>query len=139
MFHKVMIPIDLTHADKLSKALRAGASLAKLHGIPVTYVAVTSAAPGAIAHTPAEFAEKLAEFGRGEAEKYGIAIETKAVVSHDPTIDLDNTLLKTVKDIGADVVVMASHIPNVTDYIWPSNGGTIASHSDASVFLVRGQ
>jgi len=42
-----------------------------------------------------------------------------------------------VEEAGADLVVMASHVPNVTDYIWPSHGGWVAEHSDASVFVVR--
>ncbi|MGD8310649.1 MAG: hypothetical protein PVG98_14530 [Chromatiales bacterium] len=45
--------------------------------------------------------------------------------------------MEAVDDIGADLVVMASHIPDVVDYIWPSNGGKVAGHSDASVFVVR--
>ena len=40
--------------------------------------------------------------------------------------------------LGADLVVMATHVPNLTDYIWASHGGHLASHAKASVFLVRG-
>lgn len=58
-------------------------------------------------------------------------------VSHDRVADIDDILLNAVKEVGADVVLMASHIPTLVDYIWPSNGGKIAAHSEASVFLVR--
>ena len=61
-----------------------------------------------------------------------------SLVSHDPSSDVDDILLKAVKDTGADLVVMASHVPNIMDYVWPSNGGKLATHTDASVFLVRG-
>ena len=60
------------------------------------------------------------------------------VVAHDPTTDLDDVLLKAVKDTGADIVVMQSHMPNILDYVWPSNGGKIAEHAKTSVFVVRG-
>ena len=59
------------------------------------------------------------------------------MISHDPAIDLDDTLMKAQHETGADLVVMQSHVPNITDYVWPSNGGTMATHSDASVFVVR--
>ena len=36
-----------------------------------------------------------------------------------------------------DLVVMATHLPNVADYVWASHGGHLATHSKASVFLVR--
>jgi len=137
MFRKIMMPIDLAHADKLEKARTAGADLAKHYKVPVCYVAVAASTPGSLGHNPAEFAEKLEAFGKGEAERFGITTEVKAITSHDPTIDLDKTLLTAIDQTGSDVVVMASHIPNIADRLWPSNGGTIASRSKASVFVVR--
>jgi nucleotide-binding universal stress UspA family protein len=104
----------------------------------VVYVGVAAATPGAIAHSPEEFRMKLAEFASSQAETHRISATAHAVISHDPATDLDPSLLKAVKDTGADLVVMASHIPNITDYIWPSNGGSIATHSSASVLVVRG-
>lgn len=137
MYRRIMIPVDLTHTDKLGKALDTGADLASHYRIPVTYVAVHAAAPGPIGHTPEEFARKLEAFGRSEAERRGIEATTEAIVSHDPATDLDKALLGAIEATGADLVVMASHIPNVLDRVWPSNGGRIASHSDVSVFIVR--
>ncbi len=137
MYTRIMIPIDLAHVDKLGKALSTAADLARHYGIPVCYVGVTASPPGSVAHNPTEYAEKLESFARQQADQHGHEASTKAVVSHDPTSDLEETLLQTVKEIDADLVVMASHIPNVADLIWPSNGGKIPSHSDASVFVVR--
>lgn len=137
MFTKIMTPVDLAHLDKLGKALDVTADLAKHFGIPVCYVGVTASAPSGVAHTPEEYAAKLAGLGREQAAAHGIETSTKAYQSHDPAIDLDNALMTAVQETGADLVVMASHNPNVTDFIWPSHGGQIASHSGASVFLVR--
>jgi nucleotide-binding universal stress UspA family protein len=137
LYTKIMVPIDLAHVERLGKALRTAADLSNHYGIPACYVGVTTETPSPLGHTPAEYAVKLKEFGRKQAEAHGHETETKAYASPDPTIDLDDTLLKAVHDVGADLVVMASHIPDVVDHFWPSNGGTIASHSDASVFVVR--
>lgn len=137
MFQKIMVPVDLAHADRLERATTAAADLAKLYGATVVYVGVTAPTPSAIAHTPQEFAGKLQAFAADQAAKLGHQATSHAMVSHDPTIDLDDTLLKGLNETGADLVVMASHIPNVTDYIWPSNGGQIAAHAKASVFIVR--
>ncbi|MCA9547857.1 MAG: hypothetical protein KC613_25810, partial [Myxococcales bacterium] len=35
---------------------------------------------------------------------------TVTVYSHDPTVDLDDALLRAVKEVNADLVVMASHL-----------------------------
>ena len=56
MYKRIMVPVDLTHAGDLTKALRTAADLAGHYGCPVTYVAVTAATPGPVAHNPAEFA-----------------------------------------------------------------------------------
>ena len=45
--------------------------------------------------------------------------------------------VEAVHETGADLVVMASHIPGIADAIWPSHGGRLASHADVSVFVVR--
>ncbi|MEM7498534.1 MAG: universal stress protein [Pseudomonadota bacterium] len=137
MFKRIMVPVDLGHLETLGKALEVTGAQAKLFNAPVTYVGVTMSAPSSVAHNPEEFGKKLAAFADKEAKKHGIDADSRAVVSHDTTIDLDDTLLKTAKDMGADLIVMQSHLPGLADYIWPSNGGTVASHSNASVLVVR--
>lgn len=132
-----MVPVDLAHLNQLDKALTTAADLAKHYAIPVCYVSVTAAAPGSVAHNPREFADKLEAFARDQADRHGHEASSKAYTSHDPAVDLDDTLLKAVGDTGSDLVVMASHIPGLVEYVWPSNGGKIAAHSDASVFVVR--
>lgn len=138
MFSNIMIPVDLAHADKLDRALRVGADLARLYGATVTYVAVTAATPSSVAHTPEEFATKLEAFAKAEGDRHGHAARAHAMTSHDPAADLDPTLLKAVDETGADLVVMASHVPNIADYVWPSNGGTVATRAKVSVLVVRG-
>lgn len=138
MFSNIMIPVDLAHSDKLGHALQVGADLAKLYGAAVTYVAVTAATPSSVAHTPEEFATKLDAFAKAEGEKHGHTAKSHAMTSHDPSADLDPTLLKAVDETSADLVVMASHVPNIADYVWPSNGGTVATRAKVSVLVVRG-
>lgn len=137
MYKQIMVPVDLTHAEHLEKALQTAADLAKHYGIPVCYVGVTPEAPSPVAHNPAEFAQKLESFASEQAGKHGHQASAKAYASHDPAVDINDTLLKAIRETGADLVVMQSHVPNVTDYIWPSHGGSVASHAEASVFIVR--
>ena len=138
MFKRIMVPIDMAHRDKQDHALKCGADLAKLYDAEVVYVGVTAPTPGSLGHNPTEYNEKLQKMAAAEAETYGIKTSCKTEISHDPTSDLDDTLLRAIDDTGADLVVMASHIPGLTDYIWPSNGGKVAAHAKISVMVVRG-
>ena len=137
MYKRIMVPVDLAHLTRLDKALATARDLAGHYKAEVVYVGVSAATPSSIAHGPADFEQKLTDFAASQAETGGIAASAHAVTSHDPAIDLDPTLLKAVEDTGADMVIMASHIPNITDYIWPSNGGAVAGHAKVTVMVVR--
>ena len=137
MYKTIMIPVDLEHSDQLKKALSTGADLAKHYDAEVFTVSVTSSAPGAVAHNPSEYAQKLEAFAAEQTAVYGVPFKAKTMVSHDPAVDLDDTLKKAGSEIGADLVVMASHVPGFIDYIFASRAGYLASHSELSVFIVR--
>jgi nucleotide-binding universal stress UspA family protein len=137
MYKTIMVPVDLEHADRIGKALRTASDLARHYDAEVCYVGVAAATPGRVAHGPEEFARKLDAFGRAEGEKGGHRARSKAVISHDPAADVDHKLADAVRETGADLVVMASHVPGVADAIWPSHGGRLASHAEVSVFVVR--
>jgi nucleotide-binding universal stress UspA family protein len=138
MFKKIMTPVDLAHKGDLQKALSVTADLARHYGASVVFVGATSPSPSSTAHSPEEYRGKLEAFAREQAEAHGFEASADMVIAHDPTTDVDDVLLKAVRDTGADLVVMQSHVPNILDYVWPSNGGKIAEHAKCSVFVVRG-
>ncbi|WMC10406.1 universal stress protein [Oceanimonas pelagia] len=138
MYQHIMIPVDLAHADRLEKALNTGADLARLYDIPVCYVGVSSSAPGEVAHNPQEFEQKLKRFASEQAARHRLReVSSRACISPDPAVDLDRTLLKAVKASGADLVVMASHVPGLAEHLFASNAGYVASHAEVSVLVVR--
>lgn len=137
MFSKIMAPVDLAHESRLDAALDCAADLARHYDVPIVYVGVTANTPTAIAHNPDEYARKLEHFARSQAEKHGVRTSAHAAVAHDPATEIDDALLKAVGETGADLVVVASHVPGVMDYIWPSHGGSLAEHAKCSVMVVR--
>lgn len=137
MYRKIMIPVDLAHIERLEKAIDTATDLAKHYGIPVCFVGVTAETPTEVAHSPAEFADKLKDFGAAQSSVHGLDIDTAAYPSHDPGVDLDQTLVAAAKENGADLIVMASHVPGLPEHIFASHAGAVASHAEVSVFVVR--
>ena len=137
MYKKILVPVDLEHIGKLDKALSTAADLAKHYNTSVCYAGVTTTTPTSVARTPAEFAEKLEAFVSAEAKARGINIDAHVTQSHDPAADLGDTLLGAIEAVGADLVVMASHLPGLPEHIFTSNAGFVASHATVSVFVVR--
>eukprot|EP00752_Nemacystus_decipiens_P013198 g11687.t1 len=137
LYARIVAPIDLGHPDRMEKALDTAADLARRYEIPLTLIGVTAPQPGAVAHTRAEYAEKLAAFARSEGAKRGVTMESRAVTTPDPVRDLNDALTREAETLGADLIVMASHVPGVREHFLSSNAGYVASHSPVSVFVVR--
>jgi nucleotide-binding universal stress UspA family protein len=137
MYEKIMVPVDLAHVERLKKAITTATDLAKHYAIPICFVGVTAEMPTEVAHTPKEFAEKLEAFGVRQSTEHDLDIETAAYPSHDPAVDLDRTLIAAARDNGADLIVMASHVPGLPEHIFASNAGAVAAHAGVSVFVVR--
>jgi nucleotide-binding universal stress UspA family protein len=137
MYNKIMVPVDLAHIERLEKAITTATDLAKHYGIPICFVGVTAETPTEVAHTPKEFAEKLAAFGAKHSDAHGLDIDTASYPSHDPTIDLNETLISAAEENGADLIVMASHVPGLPEHIFASHAGAVASHAGVSVFVIR--
>ena len=137
MYKKILVPVDLSHVERLDKALTTAADLSKHYGIQICYVGITTSQPGPVAHTPEEFAQKLKQFGKAQADKHGVDATTIALTSHDPIADLDHRLMTVIDETGSDLVVMASHVPGRVDHIFASNAGYLASHAKVTVMVVR--
>jgi len=137
VYEKIMVPVDLAHIDALEKSLQVAADMARHFKAEVCYVSVTANTPGPVGRTPAEYEKKLGAFAEAQGQRHGQPTGGKVIVSHDPTADLDKLLVKAIEEIGADLVVMGTHLPHKVDAIMPSHGDKLAKHTKASVFLVR--
>ena len=137
MFKTIMVPVDLRHASTLEKSLAVAASLARLNGATPHLVGVTQTGPTEVAPTPEAFGDKLKAFADDQSRLLGVAFEAHTETSHDPTIDLDEVLETAAEKLGADLIVMGSHVPGFADHIFASNAGYLASHASMSVFVVR--
>jgi len=136
LYTHIMVPVDLAHEGRLDRALKTAADLAQHYGARVTYASVTGSQPSSVAHTPQEFAEKLARFSVAQGETAGLSeVGSHPIVSHDPSVDLDRALADAADELGADLIVMGSHIPRAFDL--RSHGAHLAQLSHHSVMLVR--
>jgi len=137
MFKEIMVPVDLEHADMLDRTIAIAADLASHYGAKATLVGVTMDAPTAVAHNAAEYAEKLSHYAAEKSAYHGVPISSRAEVSNDPTADLDDVLDQACHTLGADLVVMASHVPTFVDTLLGSNTSKLASHLSRSIMVVR--
>lgn len=137
MFSKIMVPVDLRGGEIVDRALDVAVDLAKLYGAEIVLVSLTSQvvdAPNAGAESAHEKLSRLAE---QVAERAGTSAIAHNIFSPDVAAELDAILLEAVKDTGADLVVVGSHIPGFMEYLFSSHAGNLAAHAKTSVFVVR--
>lgn len=137
MFKKIMFPVDLGALDALERALDIAVRLARAGNAELCFVGVYGSAPSADAHYTAEYRDKLTAFAEQQGAAHKLKTSTHPAFSHDPGVEIASTLLDAIGEIGADAVVMASHIPGWMEHIFHSNAGYVACHAPISVFVVR--
>ncbi|MQX34988.1 universal stress protein [Roseospira navarrensis] len=137
MYSRIMVPVDLAHEDAMTKAMDQAADLSRLYDIPVIIVGVTVSQPTSVAHNADEYTAKLEAFTTAHAERTGVGMESHPVIDHDPAVDLDAVLRDQCHTLGANLVVMASHVPRFSDVIFGSHADAFVRHGDVSVFVVR--
>ncbi len=137
MFKHIMVPIDLHMPPEVSKAVDVASEMAKWMGAKITIVSVTGTGMTDAPHTPETIAQGLADVAEKLREKSGGDVETLNVNSHDIAVEVDSALTRAVDQIDADLVVVGTHAPRITDYILSSHAGHLAKHASTSVFVVR--
>ena len=137
MTDKILVPVDLEHAEKLTKALNVAAAIAKAEDAEVCFLGVTDSEPSAVAATPEAYATKLAAFAEDQAKTRGISAKANAVTVHDTPAELAKAILSGAKEVGADLIVMASHVPGLQEHLFATHAGYIANHAPISVYVVR--
>ncbi len=137
MYKTIMVPVDLSHAATVEKAIKIAVDLGKNYDAEIYLVGVTATPPGSVAHDPAEYEQKLKKFAADHSGSLGCTLIPRVVLCNDPAAELDTALEEFGKEINVDLVVMASHVPGLMDHLIHSKAGHLATHINISVFIVR--
>ncbi len=137
MFSHIMIPVDLHLPPEVQKAVAVAGEMAKWQNARVTLVSVTGTQPGDVTASDASIAKDLAALADDLSAKSGAEVGTKNIHSVDVAVEVDGDLTRAAEEIGADLIVVGTHAPRITDYIFSSHAGYLAKHAKVSVFVVR--
>jgi nucleotide-binding universal stress UspA family protein len=138
MHFRILVPVDLSNVDKLTKALDIAARTAKENDATVVYVGVVDAVPTTSARTEGErMKEALDIFAADQAKAYGIKTADQIALRPDLHLHVGSGIISSAKDADCNLIIMASHIPGIKDHIFSSNAGYVATHAPISVYVVR--
>ena len=141
MYKNILLPVDLNHESSWQKSLPVALGLcgsfsAKLHVMTVVPDFGSAYVAGFF---PADFEQKaldqtqaaLAKFVDGNVPD---GVEIQRIVANGTVYE---EVLSKAGEIGADLIVMASHRPELQDYLLGPNAARVVRHAPISVMVVR--
>ena len=141
MFKDILLPVDLGNAVSQRKAVETAVHLAKtakaqLHVMTVVpdfgLSIVGSFFPeGYEKHALDEASKKLHDFVKAEIPK---SVKVQHIVGHGTIYE---EILRAANELGCDVIILASHRPELKDYLLGPNAARVARHAACSVMIVR--
>ncbi len=142
MFKDILLPIDLGDVDSSRKAVSTAIELSRTGGARLHLLCVVPGYSMSIVSqyfpegfeekSPTEAAQKLDGF---IAKNIPSEIVSRAVVANGTVYE---EILKAAKETKCDFIVMASHRPELKDYLLGPNAARVVRHAECSVLVIRG-
>ncbi len=140
MFKKILVAIDLEHDALVDGLLGVAVDFANTHVAQVHLLNVIGAAQAVVSQFLPENYEKMAS---KKIVKDLAALAAKvdltdgAVTSSVRFGSVYQEILAHAGKFGADLIIVASHKPNVGDYLLGTTAARVVRHAACSVFVVR--
>lgn len=141
MYKNILLTVDLNEASSWEKALPTAVECARTFGakLTVTTVLPDFGMPAVGTYFPEDFEEKamadlekkLAAFC---AEQVPKGVDVDHVVRNGGIYE---EILAVAKERRCDLIVMASHRPELKDYLLGPNAARVVRHANCSVMVVR--
>ena len=142
MYKKILLPIDLAQESSWTKAAPVAAALAtaehaELHVMTVIpdigMSIVGSYLPeGAEAQAMEDAKDRLKSFLEAQAPE-GVTVK-----GHVARGTIYSEIIGAADSLGCDLIVLASHRPELKDYLLGPNAARVVRHAKQSVHVVRG-
>lgn len=141
MYKKILLPIDLHEDSSWRKALPAALALCKGFGAELHVLTIFPDLPVEAyrLNLPADTQTRLAHEAAQGLERFVAENipDAVSVFKHLETGRIDRSILETAERIGADLVVMASHRPEMSDFLLGANAARVVRHAAISVLVIR--
>jgi len=140
MYKRIVLAVDLAEPTAAPKGLMEAVELAKTSGGELRLVNVQPVIPATfMEYVPVDFDVEQAERAKEDLNailgRVDLPAERKSSATRAGGIY--HELLQEASEWGADLIVVGSHRPVMSDYLLGSNAKTIVRHAQCSVLVVR--
>ena len=140
MYKRIILAVDLAEPTLCPKGSAQALELANAGGGELRLVNVQPVIPATfMEYVPADFDAEQEKRAKESLDailaEIDLPAERKSVAARAGGIY--HELLQEATDWGADLIVVGSHRPVMSDYLLGSNAKTIVRHAQCSVLVVR--
>jgi len=138
MFKKVLIPVDVEVPAQAHQLLVAAKKLTAGWACELHVTTVIPSVGMAIVGTylDGDFEARRREAVIGQLADAVTAAGIKAD-QHVQTGTIYDSVIELASNLGADLIILGAHQPNVRDYLLGSNAARVVRHSKQSVLVLR--
>ncbi len=141
MYEDILLPIDLNHESSWVKALPTAVEYCQAFQSTLHLMTVVPDYGMAIVGSffPEGYEEKALEEAKKQLHSFSrtnvpSSLKVQHTVGHGTVYQ---EILRVAEAVGADLIVMGSHRPELQDYLLGPNAARVVRHSDTSVLVVR--
>nr|WP_306265826.1 universal stress protein [Pararhizobium sp. IMCC3301] len=136
MYNRILVPIDLSHAERGKDSIKIAEQLLDPGG--------TIIALNVVEDVPAYVAAELPGDMLGELQKNAALALQEAVAGSTRTIEREvrrgspaGVIVATAEELGVNLVIIASHRPGLADYFLGSTASSVVRHAKCPVLVDR--
>ena len=138
-FKQILVPVDLGEDSSWKEALPTAIDQAQYTGGELHVVTVVPEEPPQLAWLPDDYSEKMISYANSQLDRLletNIPEQTKAT-KHVRQGAIYREIVKLAKDLDADLIVMASHRPELKDFLLGPNAARVVRHAKCPVLVIR--
>lgn len=140
MYASILVPVDVAHESSWKHALPQAIELARAHRARATVLTVLRQT--SLMFEGVYLAFQLEQLMAAAREKLAQIVASHDMAGLQVTQDvrlgsIGGEILASIRDTGANLVVMASHRPEMKDYLIGPNAAHVVMNTKVSVFVVR--
>lgn len=139
MFRNILVPVDLDQPSSWEKSIPTAVDLCHAYGAKLSLATVVPDWTLVLEAqwSPIAFREFLDTAQARLATLAGTVSGVPEVAHRVATGSVYRGILTAAEEIGADLIVLSSHRPEMKDYLLGANASRVVRHARCSVFVVR--
>ena len=138
-FKKILVPVDLGEDSSWKEALPTAVDQAQHASGELHIVTVVPEEPPQLAWLPEDYSEKMIAYANTQLDKLlATAIPEKMKAEkHVRQGTIYREIVKLAQGIDADLIIMASHRPELKDFLLGPNTARVVRHAKCPVLVIR--